>query len=96
MRILAVDPGEKNLGIAISDPTGTIANPLTVLKHVSRPLDAAAIARLAADNQAERIIVGQALDEDGQPTPRGPACGSPGGSPQGSNRPPRRAVGRKR
>ena len=71
MRILAIDPGEKNLGIALSDPTGTIANPLTVLKHVSRPLDATAIAQLAADNQAERIIVGQALDEDGQPTPEG-------------------------
>jgi putative Holliday junction resolvase len=71
MRILAVDPGEKNLGIAISDPTGTIANPLTVLKHVSRPLDAGAIAQLAADHQAERIIVGQALDDDGLPTPEG-------------------------
>ena len=71
MRILAVDPGEKNLGIAISDSTGTIANPLTVLKHVSRPLDAAAIAQIAADHQAERIIVGQALDDDGQPTPEG-------------------------
>jgi putative Holliday junction resolvase len=75
MRILAVDPGEKNLGIAISDPTGTIANPLTVLKHVSRPLDAAAIAQLAADHQAERIIVGQALDDDGQPTPEGRRAG---------------------
>ncbi len=71
MRILAVDPGEKNLGIALSDPTGTIANPLTVLKHVSRPLDAAAIAQLAVDHQAEQIIVGQALDDDGQPTPEG-------------------------
>ncbi len=71
MRILAVDPGEKNLGIALSDPTGTIANPLTVLKHVSRPLDAAAIAQLAVDHQAERIIVGQALDDEGQPTPEG-------------------------
>ena len=31
MRILAIDPGEKNIGIAISDPSGTIANPLTVI-----------------------------------------------------------------
>jgi putative Holliday junction resolvase len=75
MRILAVDPGEKNLGIAISDPSGTIANPLTVLKHVSRPLDAAAIAQMAADHQAVRIIVGQALDDDGQPTPEGRRAG---------------------
>ena len=68
MRILAVDPGEKRLGLAISDPTGTIANPLTVLKHISRPLDAAAIAQIAADNQAGQIVVGQALDADDQPT----------------------------
>ncbi len=71
MRILAVDPGEKRLGIAISDPTATIANPLTVLKHVSRPLDAATIAQLAVEQQAGKIIVGQALDDDNIPTPEG-------------------------
>ena len=75
MRILAVDPGEKRLGIAISDPSGTIANPLTVLKHVSRPLDAAAIAQLAAENQAGLIVIGQSLDEDGLPTPEGRRAG---------------------
>jgi putative Holliday junction resolvase len=71
MRILAVDPGEKRLGIAISDPTGTIANPLAVLEHISRPLDAAAIAQLAIEQQAGKIIVGQALDENNVPTPEG-------------------------
>ena len=75
MRILAVDPGEKRLGIAVSDPSGTIANPLTVLKHVSRPLDAAAIAQLAVENQAGRIVIGQSLDEDGLPTPEGRRAG---------------------
>lgn len=75
MRILAVDPGEKRLGIAISDPSGTIANPLTVLKHISRPLDAAAIAQLARENQAGLIVIGQALDEDGLPTPEGRRAG---------------------
>ncbi len=69
-RILAVDPGEKRLGIALSDPTGTIASPLQVLGHVSRTVDAAVIAQLAADHGAMRIIVGQALDEDGHPTPQ--------------------------
>jgi putative Holliday junction resolvase len=71
MRTLAVDPGEKNLGIALSDLTGTIASPLTVLKHVSRQLDAAAIAQLAYEHEAGRIIVGQALDVEGRPTPEG-------------------------
>jgi putative Holliday junction resolvase len=71
MRILAVDPGEKSLGIALSDPTGTIANPLTVLQHVSRPVDAAAIASLAAEHGAGMVVVGHTLDEDGNPTPQG-------------------------
>ncbi len=68
-RVMAVDPGEKRLGIAISDPTGTIANPLTVLEHVSRAIDAASIAQLAGDHAAVAIVVGQALDWDGGPTP---------------------------
>jgi len=71
MRILAVDPGEKRIGVALSDPSGTIANPLTVIKHISRPIDAASIAQLAYENQAGLIIVGQSLDIDGQPTPQG-------------------------
>lgn len=70
MRILAVDPGQVNIGLALSDPTGTIANPLTVFKHVSRPIDAATIAQIAAENGAGLIVVGQALDADDQPTPQ--------------------------
>lgn len=68
MRILAVDPGEKRLGIAISDPTGTIANPLAVLKHTARAADAAAIVRLANEHEAGLIIIGQNLDVEGEPT----------------------------
>jgi putative Holliday junction resolvase len=68
MRVLAIDPGEKRLGIAISDPSGTIANPLSVLKHVSRSLDAASIAQIAEENQVAQIVVGQALDTEDQPT----------------------------
>jgi putative Holliday junction resolvase len=71
MRILAIDPGEKRLGIAISDSTGTIANPLVVLEHLSRPVDAAAIAALAAENDAVRIIVGAQRDDEDQLTFQG-------------------------
>jgi putative Holliday junction resolvase len=70
MRILAVDPGEKRLGLAISDPTATIAGPLTTLKHIARAVDAAAIAQIAAENEAGLILVGHALDDEGQPTPQ--------------------------
>jgi len=68
MRTLGIDPGEKNIGIAISDPTGTIANPMVVLKHLSRSIDAASIAQIAAENDVGIIVVGQALSMDGKPT----------------------------
>ncbi len=68
MRILAVDPGSKRIGLAVSDPSGTIANPLTVLAHVARAADAAAVAAIAAEQGVGLIVVGQSLDEDGQPT----------------------------
>jgi putative Holliday junction resolvase len=71
MRILAVDPGSKRIGIALSDPTGTIASPLKVVNHISRPIDAATIASLAQEYDAEKIIVGQSLDEEGKPTVQG-------------------------
>lgn len=67
MRILAVDPGDKRIGIALSDASGTIASPLQVLAHESRDADAARIAALAAQHGAQRIVVGQAFGEDGQP-----------------------------
>ncbi|MEK6221312.1 MAG: Holliday junction resolvase RuvX, partial [Chloroflexota bacterium] len=60
-------PGQKKIGVAISDPTGTIAKPLTILKHVSRPIDAAVVAQLAVENEVGLIIVGQSTDMDGKP-----------------------------
>lgn len=68
-RVMAVDPGEKRLGIAISDPTATIANPLTVLEHISREVNAASIAQLAREQGAVLIVIGQALSWDGGETP---------------------------
>ena len=67
MRVLAIDHGEKRIGLAISDPTGTIANPLNVIKHVSRAIDAAQVANIASEREAELIVIGQSFDEDGQP-----------------------------
>ncbi len=67
MRILAVDHGEKRIGVALSDPTATLASPLTVIKHVSRLLDAAQVANLAVENGAGLIVIGQSFDEEGRP-----------------------------
>ena len=70
-RILAVDPGDKRIGVAVSDPTGTIARPLRVIAHSARMVDAAQIAALAADEEAVGIVVGQAMDDEGLPSPEG-------------------------
>lgn len=67
MRILAVDHGEKQIGLAISDPTATIASPLRVIEHVSRLIDAAQVANLAAENNVALIVIGQSYDDEGKP-----------------------------
>ncbi len=67
MRILAVDHGEKRIGVAISDSTGQIASPLTVIEHISRVVDAAQVAALAVQQNARLIVIGQSFDEDGRP-----------------------------
>jgi len=70
VKFLCVDPGEVRIGVAISDETGTLARPLAILGHVSRLTDAMEIMRLALQNQADAIVVGQALDSDGKPGPK--------------------------
>ena len=67
MRILAVDHGEKRIGLALSDPTATLASSLTVIKHVSRLMDAAQVANLASENEVGLIVIGQSFDEEGNP-----------------------------
>ena len=71
LRILAVDHGEKRIGLALSDPTATIASPLTIIAHVSRAVDAAQVAALAAEHGASLILVGQSFDEEGHPNAAG-------------------------
>jgi putative Holliday junction resolvase len=69
-RILGVDPGEKRTGVALSDPTGTIASALGIIVHQSRAEAAAQILRLAEENQAVVIVVGHPLDADGEENPQ--------------------------
>jgi putative Holliday junction resolvase len=71
VKILAVDPGEVRIGLAISDPTGTIARPLLIIKHEARDKDVDRIAAIAKEQGAEFIVVGQSLTEHGRPTRTG-------------------------
>lgn len=71
MKILAIDHGEKRIGLAISDPTGTLARPLEVITHTQRLVDAARVAEAARQNEVELIVIGQSFDEAGRPNPAG-------------------------
>ncbi len=70
MKVLAVDPGEKRIGLAISDPTGTISRPLKVLTHEARAKDAQKIAEIAAEEAVGVIVIGLPLDANGEVGPR--------------------------
>ncbi|PWH15918.1 MAG: Holliday junction resolvase RuvX [Anaerolineae bacterium] len=67
MRVLAVDYGEKNIGLAISDETGTLARPLGVMRHISKLADATQVATRAQAEGVGLIVVGISYDEQGQP-----------------------------
>lgn len=70
MRILGLDPGERRIGIAISDPTGMLAHPLQTLVRGSREEDFAAIAALVAEHDVELVVVGWPLSLDGTEGPQ--------------------------
>jgi putative Holliday junction resolvase len=74
VRTLAVDPGSKRVGIAISDPTGTIAQALTTVAAQPGDTLAARLAELAKANEAGRIIVGLPLRMDGTNGPEAAAA----------------------
>jgi putative holliday junction resolvase len=61
MRILALDHGSARCGCAISDPSGTLATPLPAVERPDTSKGLAALARLAEEKGAERIIVGLPL-----------------------------------
>ena len=74
-RALGVDLGTKRIGIAISDPSGTIASPLTMIpRSGSQRRDHAAIAALAAEEEVATIVVGLPLNMNGTVGPAAQAA----------------------
>jgi putative Holliday junction resolvase len=69
-RVLAVDPGDVRLGLAISDPLQIVARPLQVIEHRSRDRDAQAILEVAQEHQASLILIGVPYDQDGRIGPQ--------------------------
>lgn len=70
-RWLAIDLGDRRIGLAVSDPTGMIASPAGHLERRAgkRPPLTALLARAAA-LEAEGFVVGLPLDQMGEDTPR--------------------------
>jgi len=69
-RILAVDLGEKRIGLAISDPTGTIARTLETINHVSGVIDAGLIAQKASELMVVQIVVGIPISPEKNDSPQ--------------------------
>jgi putative Holliday junction resolvase len=61
MRILAVDWGERRIGLAVSDPLGVVASGLPTLEVRGRDEALRRVAEVAAEREATRIVVGLPL-----------------------------------
>lgn len=66
MRAIGLDVGSKTIGIAVADPSGTIASARTVLARKGHTADAAAILELVRSETVSTIVVGLPLELDGQ------------------------------
>ncbi len=64
-RILALDIGDKRIGIAMSDPTRVIASPLTVYERVGYGPDTRYILRLCEQNDVDLVVCGLPFNMDG-------------------------------
>ena len=69
-RVLGLDIGERRIGVAVSDPTGTVARPLATLVRTSRESDFQTIRRLIEEHSVDRIVVGLPLSLNGSEGPQ--------------------------
>ena len=58
MKVLALDYGSARTGVAVSDPTGTVARPLEVVPRAASDEGLTRVLELAAEEDVERIVVG--------------------------------------
>lgn len=61
MKVLALDYGSARTGVAVSDPTGTIARPLGVVERAGTDAGLARLRALIAEEAPERVVVGMPL-----------------------------------
>ena len=70
MRVIALDIGEKRIGVAVSDASGTIASPLKVLDAAAVLADGKDLRRIVDDFEVELIVIGLPLSLDGSEGPQ--------------------------
>ena len=74
-RWMAIDWGERRIGLAISDPTGTIASPAGAIeRRAGKRAPIAELVRRATALEALGIVMGLPLDGEGDDTPRSLEC----------------------
>jgi putative holliday junction resolvase len=66
MKVLALDYGSARTGVAVSDPTGTLARPLCVVERAASGSGLARLAQLIGQEEAEQVIVGMPLTLRGE------------------------------
>ena len=64
-RVIALDVGDVRIGVAISDPTGTIAQPLEVYKRVGYGPDSRYVKALCDRYETDQVLLGLPLNMDG-------------------------------
>ena len=65
MRILGIDYGSKRVGVAISDPDRRFALPVSVI--LNSPVLLEEIEKIAIDNEAREIVMGESRNYKGEP-----------------------------
>jgi putative Holliday junction resolvase len=66
MKVLALDFGSVRTGVAVSDPTGTIARPLCIVERAAEGPGLARLAELIGEEEVERVVVGLPLTLRGE------------------------------
>lgn len=66
MKVLALDFGAARTGVAVSDPTGTLARPLTVVERAASGAGLARLAKLIGEESPDRVVVGLPLTLRGE------------------------------
>jgi putative Holliday junction resolvase len=72
---MAIDWGERRIGLAVSDPSGIIATPAGVIvRRAGKRPPVAELVRRAEALEARAIVMGLPLDGEGDDTPRSTEC----------------------